>query len=63
MGFGKFLACLGYVVCWFVCFAGCVCARTTFSTFYLHWDDCVLQLLRVRFTYGTCDFSRICVFN
>ncbi|KAM1761014.1 hypothetical protein ACFX12_003828 [Malus domestica] len=26
---------------------GCVCAGTTFSTFCLHWDDCVLKLLRV----------------
>ncbi|RXH73566.1 hypothetical protein DVH24_016388 [Malus domestica] len=35
---------------------GCVCAGTTFSTFYLHWDDCILKLLRVRFTYGNIPF-------
>ncbi|RXH72555.1 hypothetical protein DVH24_012239 [Malus domestica] len=35
---------------------GCVCTGTTFSTFCLHWDDCVLKLLRVRFTYGIIPF-------
>ncbi|XP_070662182.1 uncharacterized protein [Malus domestica] len=32
---------------------GCVCAGTTFSTFCLHWDDCILKLLWVRFTKTT----------